>query len=149
MTSYTPYTPSTEIADVTSWAEYVTQEVDMTAIGFSTDEQRSQMGKLLCNAHEATTATVKNYIDSHIGGISDSMNESFVVIYESHKALKEEVKSLRQIVEFQGELLQAYKNQLDKLPADVGSGSFRSLKIPEPPTFSGTDNKMTLEDWLN
>ncbi|KAJ3739625.1 hypothetical protein EV360DRAFT_22980, partial [Lentinula raphanica] len=58
--------------------------------------------------------------------------------------LTNEVHSLRQIVETQAELLRAYKAQLDKLPADAGAGPFRGPKVPDPPTFSGTDNKMQL-----
>ena len=149
MADYTPYQPNVEITNANNWAELVTTGVNMTAIGFSTPEQQTQMGQLLHNAHETTSGTVKQYIDRHIGGVSGWMNESFEMIFTSHKALREEVRSLRQIVETQGELLKAYKNQLDKLPADAGAGSFRSLKVPEPPTFSGTDNKMTLEDWFN
>ena len=149
MASYTPYQPNIEMADVSNWAERIAHEVNMSAIGLDSEEQRSQAGRLFRNAHEATGLTVKTYVDQHVEGFTDWMNEAFDRTFHTQNALKEEVKNLRQIVETQAELLRAYKNQLDKLPADAGSNSFRGPKVPEPPTFSGTDNKMSLEDWLN
>ena len=147
--SYENYKPSIEIEDVQNWEEHVTSGVNMSAIGFNTQEQLQQFGLLFRNAHQTTTATVKNYIDKHVEESTTWMNEAFELIYSSHTALKEEVKNLCQIAEAQAELIKAYKAQIDKLPADAGSGHFRGLKVPEPPTFSGTDNKMSLEDWMN
>ncbi|KAK7452104.1 hypothetical protein VKT23_012209 [Stygiomarasmius scandens] len=62
--------------------------------------------------------------------------------------MENELTTLHQLVATQGELLQSYKAQLDKIPAEAG-GSGKITKYSEPPTFSGSDNKMTLEDWLN
>lgn len=150
MASYTPYQPNTAIIeDVNNWARHVSAGVDMSIIGFDSVDKQNQVGQLFRNAHETTTATVKNYIDLNITGITEFINETFTTTIHTQEALKEEVKSLRQIVETQAELLRAYKAQLDRLPADSGAGPFRGLKVPEPPTFSGTDNKMSLEDWLN
>ena len=140
--TYDNYEPSIEIEDVQNWDTRVTHNVNMNTIGFTDQDQVTQFGILFRNAHETTIATVKNYVDKHIEEATDHMNESFDIIYKSHTALKEEVKSLCQIIETQAELLRAYKAQIDKLPADAGSGSFRGLKIPEPPTFSGTDNNL-------
>ena len=92
--SYTQYTPTIQMEDVNNWAENVSKNVDMAAIGFSTEVQCNQIGLLLCNAHETTTATAKNYIDKHIEGVSDWMNEAFEVSYVTQDALKQEVKSL-------------------------------------------------------
>ncbi|KAF5392079.1 hypothetical protein D9757_003370 [Collybiopsis confluens] len=147
--NYENYEPLIQMEDVQNWDTKVTNNVNMEAIGFTTHEQVNQFGLLFRNAHETTIETVKNYVDNHMGESTEHMNEAFDVIYKSHEALKEEVKNLRQIIETQAELLKAYKSQIDKLPADAGSGSLRGLKVPEPPTFSGTDNKMSLEDWVN
>lgn len=149
MASYTPYQPNITLVDVENWAEHVAQNVDMSTIGFGSEDQRNEVGRLFRNAHETTTGTVKNYVDKHIEGLSDWVNEAFNVTFHTQNALKEEVKNLRQIVETQAELLRAYKAQIDKLPVDAGTGPARGLKVPEPPTFSGTDNKMSLEDWFN
>jgi len=150
MASYTPYQYNTAIIeDDNNLAHHVSAGVDMSVIGFDSVDKQNQVVQLFCNAHETTTATVKNYIDLNITGITEFMNETFTTTIHTQEALKEEVKSLRQIVETQAELLWAYKAQLDRLPADSGAGSFRGLKVPEPPTFSGTDNKMSLEDWMN
>jgi len=149
MSIFTPYQPTAVIQDFNNWASHLTNGVDMNIIGFDSAEKQAHMGTLFRNAHEITTATVKNYIDENMKGTTEFLNDTFTIIIHTQEALKEEVKSLRQIVETQAELLRAYKAQLDRLPADSGAGPFRGLKVPEPPTFSGTDNKMTLEDWLN
>src|SRR5579875_1662444 len=148
--SYTPYTPNVVLVDdIHNWSQQIAENVDLNAIGFGSQGQQEHMALLLRNAHEFTTSCIKNYIDQHMGGIIDFMNEKFNERQHTHNALMEEVRNLRQIVETQAELLRAYKSQLDKLPADSGAGPFRGPKVPEPPTFSGTDNKMSLEDWLN
>jgi hypothetical protein len=149
MASYTPYQPNIQITNVNNWAERVSHDVDMSTIGFGTAAQQEQVTKLFYNAHETTSATMMAYTDQHIGGITNWMNEAFEGSAKATTVLQDEIKSLRQIVETQAELLRAYKAQLDKLPADAGAGPFRGPKVPEPPTFSGTDNKMSLEDWFN
>lgn len=148
--SYTPFTPVVELVDDGQvWSDAVSQGIDMAAIGFQTDEQKNQIGRLLRNAHEATTNISIGYINRNVNGLADWMNQAFTTAFTNQENLTNEVRSLRQIVETQAELLRAYKAQLDKLPADAGAGPFRGPKVPDPPTFSGTDNKMTLEDWMN
>ena len=112
--SYVQYTPTIQMADdVNNWGELVTKDVDMAAIGFGSEPQRGHIGLLLRNTHETTTGMVKDYIDKHVEGVSDWMNEAFEVTHMTQDAFREELKSLRQIIETQAELLRAYKAQLD------------------------------------
>ena len=93
--SYIPYTPTIQMADdVNNWAELVAKNVDMAAIGFSSEAQQRQISLLLCNAHETTTGMVKAYVDKHAEGISDKINEAFEITYVTQDAFKEEIKNL-------------------------------------------------------
>ncbi|THU90303.1 hypothetical protein K435DRAFT_912297 [Dendrothele bispora CBS 962.96] len=147
-TPYVPYVADIQLDDINNWDEQVSRNIDMEALGFSTPEQRGQLRILLRNAHEVTIATAKNYVDSHIDEFSTWMNEALDTAFKSNSQLQQQIATLEKLVDSQRELLQSYKAQLDKIPADAGSGH-KASKIPDPPTFSGSDNKMTLEDWLN
>ncbi|THU76158.1 hypothetical protein K435DRAFT_903017 [Dendrothele bispora CBS 962.96] len=140
MSTYVPY-----VADISNWDEQVSRNIDMEAMGFSTPEQRGQLRILLRNAHEVTIATAKNYVDSHIDEFSTWMNEALDTAFKNNSQLQQQIATLEKLVDSQRELLQSYKVQLDRIPADAGSGH-KASKIPEPPTFSGSDNKMTLEE---
>ncbi|THU89876.1 hypothetical protein K435DRAFT_913150 [Dendrothele bispora CBS 962.96] len=124
-TPYVPYVADIQLDDINNWDEQVSRNIDMEALGFSTPEQRGQLRILLRNAHEP-----------------------WILPLKSNSQLQQQIATLEKLVDSQRELLQSYKAQLDKIPADAGSGH-KASKIPDPPTFSGSDNKMTLEDWLN
>lgn len=163
MSTYTGYTPEVTISDIENWATRVGHGVDMSIVGLAGTEQQNEFAHLLHNAHEVTTHTITHYIDQHISGINEWMNKNFKesidrqIYLSGHitslerevKGLQNEVKGLRQLVESQKDLLGSYKAQLDRISADAGSGNVRQPKVPEPPTFSGSDNKMNLEEWLN
>ena len=88
--------------------------------------------------------------------ITDSMHDKYRLHFDE---LKESVHILNQTVEV---LLNSnieakrqiadMKRQLDAIPADSTTnqtGGPRLPKMPDPPTFSGSDSKQPLEDWLN
>ena len=86
MASYTPYQPNIAIIkDVNNWAHHVSNGVDMTIIGFDSLEKTTQVGKLFYNAHEATAATVKNYVDLNVTEITKFMNETFTTTIHTQK----------------------------------------------------------------
>ncbi|THU85231.1 hypothetical protein K435DRAFT_806078 [Dendrothele bispora CBS 962.96] len=147
-TPYVPYVADIQLDDINNWDEQVSRNIDMEALGFSTPEERKQLRILLRKAHEVTIATAKNYVDNHIDEFSTWMNEALDTAFKNNSQLQQQIATLEKLVDSQRELLQSYKVQLDRIPADAGSGH-KASKIPDPPTFSGSDNKMTLEDWLN
>lgn len=156
MAPYQPYIPQINFADVEKWDEHVLHGLSLSAMGLGEAETQLQMIRLLHNAHKTTTATLKNYVIQHVEEVTGWMNDAFAVSYNNNDALEAqmdtleiEIISLRRLVDVQADLLRAYKAQLDKIPADVGSGSFRQPKVPELPTFSDSDNKMSLEEWIN
>ena len=50
----------------------------------------------------------------------------------------------------QSKLIANLKASLDKLPAEAAPAVGQTrMKIPDPPTFSGDDSKMKVDDWIN
>ena len=82
--------------------------------------------------HWSTTHTLKNYVDQVLNGAINHYNSTLTTIYNRIATLKAEVTRL------QGELT--------RLP---GENVISKAKVPEPPTFVGSENKMHLHDWLS
>ena len=53
------------------------------------------------------------------------------------------------MIQTQAQLLAAYKQQLDQVPANAGQAVFKGGNVSDVPTFSGSSDKMKLEEWLN
>lgn len=157
MAPYQAYTPTVVFADVPvqDWAHAVSNNVNMTQLGWNADASRVEAGKLFHNAHLTTAHVVKNYVDEHVVGLNHHVGQALQAAFENNDEhegrlmlLEDKVRSLEALVTTQAELLRLYKTQMDQIPADAGRGVSRT-KVPDPPTFSGSDNKMNLEDWLN
>jgi hypothetical protein len=153
--SYEEYVANIVLDDVQNWDQHISNGVNFSNLGFNSTAQLDTLAKLFRNAHLTTAATVKNYVDQHVEGLSDKINAEFPVTEQVFNTIRDrigslegEVSTLRQLVTTQAELLQSYKAQLDRIPAETG-GSGKITKYSEPPVFSGSDNKMTLEEWLN
>ena len=87
---------------------------------------------MLRNAHRGTTHILKNYIDQVLNGAINYYNGALATAYNRIDALEAEVTHLWR--------------ELIRLPR----GNIASkAKIPEPPTFAGSENKMHLHDWLS
>jgi len=87
---------------------------------------------MLQNAHRGTTHTLKNYVDQVLNRAINHYNGVLTTAYNRIATLEAEVTHL------QGELT--------RLPrGNVAS----KAKVPEPPTFVGSENKMYLHDWLS
>jgi len=82
--------------------------------------------------HQGTTLTLKNYVDQVLNGAINHYNGALTTIYNKIATLEAEVVCLR------GELTR------------LSGGNITSkTKVPEPPTFAGSENKMHLHDWLS
>jgi len=87
---------------------------------------------MLQNVHRGTTHTLKNYVDQVLNGAINYYNSALTTAYNRIATLEAKVSCL------QGELT--------RLPR----GNIASkAKVPEPPTFAGSENKMHLHDWLS
>ena len=88
--------------------------------------------KMMRNAHQATTHMIKSYVDQMMSNMINYYNGALTIAYNKIATL-----------EVQNVQLQA---ELTSLPE---SSTIAKTKVPEPPTFAGSENKMQLNDWLN
>jgi len=87
---------------------------------------------MLRNAHRGTTHTLKNYVDQVLNGAINHYNGALSTVYNRIATLEAKVICLQK--------------ELTRLPR----GNIASkAKVPEPPTFAGSENKMHLHDWLS
>jgi len=84
---------------------------------------------MLRNAHRGTTHTLKNYVDQVLNGAINHYNGALSTAYNRIASLKAEVIRLR--------------GELTRLPRENVASK---TKVPEPPTFAGSENKMHLHD---
>jgi len=87
---------------------------------------------MLRNAHRGTTHTLKNYVDQMLNGAINHYNGALATAYNRIATLEAEVTRLQ--------------GKLTRLP---GGNIASKAKVPEPPTFAGSENKIHLHDWLS
>jgi len=88
--------------------------------------------QMLQNAHQGTSLLLKNYIDQVLNGAINHYNGALTTIYNRIATLEAEVIRLQR--------------ELTRLPRE---NIVSKTKVPEPPTFVGSENKMHLHDWLS
>jgi len=88
--------------------------------------------QMLQNAYQGTSFLLKNYIDQVLNGAINHYNSTLTTTYNRIATLEVEVIHLR--------------GELTRLP---GENIASKTKMPEPPTFAGSENKMHLYDWLS
>jgi len=87
---------------------------------------------MMRNTYQATTHMTKSYVDQIINNMINYYNSALTIAYNKIATL-----------EVQNVELQV---KLTSLPE---SGTVAKTKVPEPPTFTDSENKMQLNDWLN
>ena len=88
--------------------------------------------QILWNAHQGTSFLLKNYIDQVLNGAINQYNGALTTAYNRITTLEAEVTCLW--------------GELTRLP---GGNIASKTKVPEPPTFAGSEDKMHLHDWLS
>ena len=84
---------------------------------------------MLRNVHQGTFLLLKNYIDQVLNKAINYYNGTLTTTYNRIATLEAEVIRLR--------------GELTRLP---GENIAFKTKVPEPPTFAGSENKMHLHD---
>jgi len=84
---------------------------------------------ILQNAHWGTTHTLKNYINQVLNGAINHYNGALTTVYNRIAILEAEVTRL------QRELTRLSRGNITS-----------KAKVPELPTFTGSENKMHLHD---
>ena len=87
---------------------------------------------MLWNAYQGTTHTLKNYVDQVLNRIINYYNSALTTAYNRIATLEAEVTYLW--------------GELTRLP---GGNITSKAKVPKPPTFAGSENKMHLHNWLS
>ena len=88
--------------------------------------------QMLQNAYQGTSLLLKNYIDQVLNGAINHYNGALTTAYNKIATLEIEVVCLQR--------------ELTRLPRENITSK---TKIPEPPTFVGSENKIYLHDWLS
>ena len=88
--------------------------------------------QMLQNAHQGTFLLLKNYIDQVLNGAINHYNGALITAYNRIATLEAKVTRLWR--------------ELTRLP---GGYIASKTKVPEPPTFIGSENKMHLHNWLS
>ena len=122
MAPYQAYTPAVVFAvvPVQNWAHAVSNNVNMTQLGWNADASRVEPGKLFHNAHLTTAHVVKNYVDEHVVGLNHHVEQALHAAFKNNDEhegqlmlLEDKVRSLEALVTTQAELLRLYKTQMD------------------------------------
>ena len=103
--------------------------VQMKFVTIPWDETEIQM---LRNAHQGTSLLLKNYIDQVLNRAINHYNGALTTAYNRIATLETEVIFL------QRELTRLSRGNITS-----------KTKVPEPPTFVGSENKMHLHNWLS
>jgi len=129
MLTYNNFTASFPLADFTAenCEAFVRDGVNPKQNNFDEAEIR-----MLHNVHQGTTHVLKSYINQVLNGAVNYYNNALTMAYNKIATLEAQVSQL------QGELT--------RLP---GGNVASKAKIPEPPTFAGSENKMHLHNWLS
>ena len=80
---------------------------------------------MLRNVHRGTTHTLKNYVDQVLNGAINHYNGTLTTAYNRITSLEAKVIRLW--------------GELTRLP---GGNVASKTKVPEPPTFAGSENKI-------
>ena len=88
--------------------------------------------QMLQNTYQETSLLLKNYIDQVLNRAINHYNGTLTTAYNRITTLEAEVTCLQK--------------ELTRLPR--GNIAFKT-KVPEPPTFTDSENKIYLHDWLS
>lgn len=113
------------------------------------DNNNKMILKLHENAKDSIVAGTEDYVDNQLNSMAAHYNDAFTNVFPRIAVLETQVQALEQLVQTQAQLLAAYKHQLDQVPANAGQAVFKSGNVSDVPIFSGSSDKMKLEEWLN
>jgi len=126
MLTFNNFTTTVSFSDFSAenWDAFVKDSISAEHMPW--DETKIQM---LQNAYQGTSLLLKNYIDQVLNGAINYYNGALTTAYNKITTLEAEV------THFWGELTR------------LSGGNIASkTKVPEPPTFAGSENKMHLHN---
>lgn len=144
--NYINFASTAEYANREQWNTEVAAGVNMADLGYTNNDEINGISQLLYNTHLATIQSLTQTVTSPM---ANHFNTAMNAVFQRLALLETQNQALQAVQNSHTELLRAYKAQLDRIPADVGTGGGRQPKQPDPPTFAGSDNKQNLEEWIN
>ena len=129
MLTFNNFTTTVSFSDFSTENWDVLVKDSISTEHMSWDETKIQM---LQNMHQGTSLLLKNYIDQVLNGAINHYNGTLTTAYNKIATLEAEVIHLWR--------------ELTRLP---GENIASKTKVPKPPTFAGSENKMHLHDWLS
>jgi len=129
MLTFNNFTTTVSFSDFSTENWDVLVKDSISTEHMSWDETKIQM---LQNMHQGTSLLLKNYIDQVLNGAINHYNSTLTTAYNKIATLEAEVIHLWR--------------ELTRLP---GENIASKTKVPKPPTFAGSENKMHLHDWLS
>ena len=143
MSSYPKFTSHVAFPSIMeNWANIVLQGVPGEAT------QAEAIVGATCNANHELTARTVQYVQGIIEEVATHFDGGIAHLLARIDNLTKQVDTLQLALQNQQVLVASYKQQVDALPASMGTGSARQPKIGEPPVFKGSDNKVKLREWL-
>ena len=129
MSTFTNFTTTVSFADFSAenWNILVRNSISTKHISWNETEIQ-----MLQNAYQNTTLTLKNYVDQILNGAINHYNSALTTTYNKIATLEAEVVCL-----------------WEELTRLSGENIASKTKVPEPPTFASSENKMHLYDWLS
>ena len=129
MSTFTNFTTTVSFADFSAENWNILVRNSISTEHMSWNETEIQM---LQNAYQNTTLTLKNYVDQILNRAINHYNSALTTTYNKIATLEAEVVCL-----------------WEELTRLSGENIASKTKVPEPPTFVGSENKMHLHDWLS
>ncbi|KAF7799009.1 hypothetical protein EIP86_010239 [Pleurotus ostreatoroseus] len=103
------------------------------------------LDKILRHVTGHVTVQIRTYVDNYVKELNKHYMREMQNIYQK-------IIEASQLRDCMGDVLlqMATKvNELEKATAAHKATLDQRIKIPDPPTFSGSNDKMKLDDWLN
>lgn len=159
---YRAYTQDPKTPPSSNVTGIINQGLDLENLSL-TAEQETEVRRMVVNAFHTSRNYAARYTDERITPILAHINEAFSSIHVAVTGITDEMNArgarldsverllstIETSVENVSNLTKEYKRQVDQIPAGAGQGIGGRLKVADPPTFSGSDNHASIEDWLN
>jgi len=129
MSTFNNFTTTVSFSDFSAENWDVLVKDGISAEHMPWDEIEIQM---LQNVHQGTSLLLKNYIDQVLNRAINHYNSALTTVYNRIATLEVEVTYL-----------------WEELTRLSGGNIASKTKVPEPPTFAGSENKIYLYDWLS
>ena len=142
MASYI-FTPISNVAFPTR--EEFEERVERTVTAEALDEMTAQERTYVKAVTAEAVALIAERLAEAMKAREDEIIAHFAALLSNQDT---QIAAYRATTEAYRQLAESYKAQVDRLPA-TGSGGPRQPKIGEPPEYKGSDDKVTLLEWVN